>query len=257
VSVTKLGTGTWTLTGANTYTGATTVSGGKLIVSGGLTGSVATVAAAGVLEVDGSVAHSPVLNGGILQGIGTVPVFSTTSGDDSTVAPGLTVGSTAAGQLTASGNVTLNTGDTFSLRLGVAASTDSDSLNIGANTLTLNNATLALNVGSLVSSATPDQLYDIVVGTSGDNTAGEFDFDGSPLATGASFTTNGYTFEIFYNVSGSNVGTAGNEDVLELVSVPEPGTWALVLGGLGILVTWQRRTRRLRSSELNRITAPI
>ena len=129
------------------------------------------MAAAGGLGVDGSVAHSPVLNGGILQGIGTVPVFSTTSGDDSTVAPGLTVGSTAAGQLTASGNVTLNTGDTFSLRLGVAASTDSDSLNIGANTLTLNNATLALNVGSLVSSATPDQLYDIVVGTSGDNTA--------------------------------------------------------------------------------------
>ena len=31
----------------------------------------------------------------------------------------------------------------------------------------------------------------------------------------------------------------------------------LVLGGLGILVTWQRRTRRLRSSELNRITALI
>jgi autotransporter-associated beta strand protein len=243
--LTKSGTGTWTLSASNPYTGATTVNAGALIVSGSLTGSVATVNTGGTLEVDGSVTDSPVLSGGALQGTGTVPAFSSTSGDDSTVAPGLTIGSTAAGQLTASGNVTLNTGDTFSIRVGVAGPTDSDSLNIGANTLTLNGATLAVNTGAFASGATTDQLYDIVVGTGAGNTVGTFDFGGNPLANEAEFTTNtNYTYQIFYNVLGTDPTQAGSDDVLELVSVPEPSTWASLLGGLGLLIVWQRSRRR-------------
>jgi autotransporter-associated beta strand protein len=245
-ALTKTGGGSLTLSNAaDSYTGATTVNAGALIVSGGLTGSVATVNAGGTLEVDGSVTDSPVLSGGTLQGTGTVPTFTTTSGDNSTVAPGLTVGSTSPGQLTASGNATLQAGDTFSIRVGVAAATDSDSLSIGANTLTLNGATLAVNTGAFAGGATTDQLYDIVVGTGAGNTVGTFDFGGNPLANGAEFTTNtNYTYQIFYNVLGTDPTQVGSDDVLELVSIPEPGTWASLLGGLGMLIVWQRSRRR-------------
>src|SRR6202020_2279335 len=37
--ITKAGTGTWTLSGANTYTGATNVITGTLVVSGSISGS--------------------------------------------------------------------------------------------------------------------------------------------------------------------------------------------------------------------------
>lgn len=38
--LTKVGTGTFTLTGANTYTGLTTISGGTLQIGSGATGSI-------------------------------------------------------------------------------------------------------------------------------------------------------------------------------------------------------------------------
>jgi fibronectin-binding autotransporter adhesin len=45
-SVTKSGTGTWVLTGANTYAGATTVSLGTLLINGSSSGTGATTVAA-------------------------------------------------------------------------------------------------------------------------------------------------------------------------------------------------------------------
>ncbi|MDO4584088.1 MAG: autotransporter-associated beta strand repeat-containing protein [Planctomycetia bacterium] len=55
LSVTKVGTGTWILTGANTYTGATTISGGTLqLGNGGSTGTLA-----GMLYVDGAYSGTP------------------------------------------------------------------------------------------------------------------------------------------------------------------------------------------------------
>jgi hypothetical protein len=31
---------------------------------------------------------------------------------------------------------------------------------------------------------------------------------------------------------------------LELIAVPEPSTWATVIGGMGMLAIWQRNRRR-------------
>jgi autotransporter-associated beta strand protein len=77
-SVTKVGTGAWTLTGSSTYTGTTTVNGGKLIVNGdnhAATGAV-TVNAAGTLGgggiVGGATTISGTLSPGPTNGIGTL-----------------------------------------------------------------------------------------------------------------------------------------------------------------------------------------
>src|SRR5690606_36654278 len=58
VNVTKTGSGTWVLSGANTYTGATTVSGGTLLINGSLANSAVTVSAGGTLGGNGTIAGS-------------------------------------------------------------------------------------------------------------------------------------------------------------------------------------------------------
>ena len=77
-SITKVGTGAWTLTGSNYFTGTTTVSAGKLIINGdnhSATG-VVTVNSSGTLGGNGSIGGATTINGklapGPTNGIGTL-----------------------------------------------------------------------------------------------------------------------------------------------------------------------------------------
>jgi autotransporter-associated beta strand protein len=98
--LTKIGTGTMTLTGANTYTGPTTVIGGTLVVNGSIAGSGTTVNA-----------------GATLAGTGTIgSAFTTING---TIAPGPVGG---IGTLTVTGAFTQNAGSTFQVNTAGAAS---------------------------------------------------------------------------------------------------------------------------------------
>jgi rhamnogalacturonan endolyase len=73
-SISKVGSGTWTLTGANSYTGTTTISGGTLLVNGNQSAATNTV--------------TVTLNG-TLGGFGTIGGNTTVSG---TLAPGNSIG---------------------------------------------------------------------------------------------------------------------------------------------------------------------
>jgi autotransporter-associated beta strand protein len=80
LSLTKVGTGTQTLSGDNTYTGATNVNDGTLVVTGSLaSGSAVTVAAAGTLAGDGTVTGTVTAAGTLAPGtsVGTLTLGDT------------------------------------------------------------------------------------------------------------------------------------------------------------------------------------
>jgi|GEM_PF-1287139 len=88
-SLTKIGTGAFTLAGTNGYTGATAVNAGSLIVNGSIASSSGVTVAAGALLGGTGVAPTTVLNGG-------------------TLSPG-----NSPGALTVNGNLTFNPGSTY------------------------------------------------------------------------------------------------------------------------------------------------
>ena len=101
-SITKNGSGTLVLSGANTYSGPTTVSGG------------------GTLEVDGSIASNVMVSAqGGLTGVGAVGATSVAA--NGVLAPGSVTASGSS--LTISGNLTLSANSVYLIALGAKSST--------------------------------------------------------------------------------------------------------------------------------------
>lgn len=216
-SVTKTGTGTWTLSGANSYTGATTISDGTLSVNGSLaSGSAVTVNSGGTLGGSGTIG-------------GTVTVAS-----GGFLAPG-----NSPGVLTV-GSLTLNTGSTTSMEIVGATTrgTDYDGITI--------TTTNGLTYGGTLSLAFTSTL------TNG-NTLDLFSFTDSDVGNFTSIVSTGVYAGSWS--SGSGVWTfTGNDQLLtfDLASgdlnvaasmIPEPSAFALI-GGMLVLVSACVRSRR-------------
>jgi len=76
-TVTKDGSGTWTLAGNNTYSGATTVSSGALMVNGAIGSGAVSVASGATLGGNGTVNGAVTLNGTLAPGGNTVGILNT------------------------------------------------------------------------------------------------------------------------------------------------------------------------------------
>jgi autotransporter-associated beta strand protein len=168
LSVTKLGTGTQTLSGANIYTGATTVSAGTLLVNG-------STHASSAVAVNG---------GGTLGGTGMVNGTTIVSGTG-ILAPGAATGNAVGTLNTATVTVT---GGTYAVDLNGTLSS-SDKIN-ATGTVSLGAGVAALTIANATNSSA-GKIYTIVNAV---NVTGTF----SGMPNGAIFTQAGRNFLITY-----------------------------------------------------------
>lgn len=223
LSLTKSGAGIWTVSGSNTYTGTTSVSAGTLLVSNTAGSGLGT----GAVTV----------SGGVLGGTGAF-TGAVTVNASGTLAPGASIQSLASGALT------LNNNSTFAFELDFAAplsaSADlqivSGALNLnGTVSLTLSN----LNVGTFANGTT----FSLINYTGAWN-SGLFTYNSDALTDDSTFSFNGQMWQINYNATtgGSNfVPDQIGGNFVNITVVPEPSTYALLLGCVGVLILLRRR----------------
>ncbi len=208
-------TGTQQFTGANTYTGGTTVTSGTL--QAGSPGALG----AGNVTING--------NGGTLAGtVAAVNLAANFSLSAGTFIENTT--GTGTFTLTGSANSFAISGGTWDLDIaGAPTSNNYDMVdsNNAANLFTISGANSTLN---LVGTGLTAGTYDILNGFSAAST-GDF----------AYINTNNSAYTAQFEV----VNGTG-ELIVSAASTPEPTTWAMLLGGVVLLITIQRRRRTAR-----------
>ena len=260
-SLTKTGTGTLVLSGNNLYAGGTTVSAGTLLAN---TTYVAGQSSTG----QGSVT---VANGATLGGKGVIAPDGVTGAISGQATPGTDPGASViiqSGGILAPGGVqTSGTAPNGNLTLVANATTAPNVLDLlsGAKLLFSLGTNLGVNAsselvlsinlpGEVVFNGNTVNINDLTAGTGG-FLAGNYILVTSTTANAggtdyAGLTLNGSnqiigglslssTFTSYYTGSYLYLDTTtGN---IDLSVTPEPSSWALMLGGLALLVFYQRK----------------
>jgi autotransporter-associated beta strand protein len=228
-----------TLTGSNTYTGGTTITSGTLVVTntrGSATGTGAlTLQTPGLLTGTGTINSSNnTINGTITPGTGATDTTSvltmTASGTTTFSGAHLSFNLATSGLPHVDGSYT---GQSTSLALGATPT-----ILLAGTSLTLNlvgsniipDVTQYTLITSTVTTGMQGAFADLVLGTGNVIENVTFNFTNAP--------TSGYYGRSYLELV--NTGSGFNIDV---EVIPEPGTWALMLGGLALLVLFQRVRR--------------
>jgi len=165
-SVRKVGTGTWSITGANTYTGTTNVSNGTMLINGSLgtsnititnsgimtisagrnVGGMVTIQNGGTLNCNGTAGRT-IINLGTLRGYGRI-TGNATLGLNSVTAPGT---ATVLGTLSFDANATMNNASsTLEIRVMGGSNTRSDLLKVAGTLTCKGNLNISVSSGTLV-----------------------------------------------------------------------------------------------------------
>jgi fibronectin-binding autotransporter adhesin len=238
--LTKSTIGTVVLTGNNTYTGGTTISGGVLSVDNTYTGPTSSGTGTGAVTVDGGATlggGNTAANGGALVSYDTngaslktyaAKVTGVISGPVTVLKNGILAPGNSVGTITMA-KLTLSAGSVVNYEFNSLAN-DFTFVSTSSG-LTINGGTFNLYQEGTTTAFDAIGVYD-VIGYTGS-------FTGSISSLSVGDAQSGY-FYTFVN------DTA--DDVIQLhitnTAAPEPTTWAMMLGGLAVLVLWQRRRRQ-------------
>jgi len=248
----KSGLGTWVLAGSNAYTGLTAINAGTLaIASGDINSSAVSVAVGAQFKYNSGIARTGTMtlngagagvpNRATLSGTGTINVAVNLDNIGDTLSPGNSPGiQTFTPNQTWSAFTYLWETNNFT---GTTAGTDFDMITLaGSLNLTGGSGAYLLDVFSLTAGN--------VAGTAPNFS--EVNRSWTILTTGAGIT--GFNVAN-WTVATSNFSPAfagtwsisqpGNDLVLNY-TIPEPGTFAMILGGAGVLLGLRRKRRSLR-----------
>lgn len=241
-SVQKSGAGTLILAGINTYTGATTISGGTLVNNGSIASDV-TVQSGGAFKIgsegsftgdltlegsaqfdnDGTYAAALTLGDGqTLGGSGTFSGLVTTE-SGAHLAPG-----NSPGTLTFDGGLTLVAGTIIDFELGLNAAASDLILVTGGSLTGPLSGVVTFNfsdAGGFAAGTT----YSLIDGSSLNTILSDFDaldFEGIGI--------DGYTFA--FSLNGKIL-----EMTASVSAVPEPSTYAAIIGALALAGAFVRR----------------
>jgi T5SS/PEP-CTERM-associated repeat protein/autotransporter-associated beta strand protein len=207
------GSGTTILTGNNTYTGGTTVSAGTLLANNS-TGSATGTGAVNIAT------------GATLGGTGFIGGLTTVSTGGHLAPGGSPAGAGSTGTLTFTSGLALNGGAILDFQLGTA----SDLLVISSSAL----------------SGPTSGLVTLNFSNSGGFGAGTYTLLNYTTATS---TTNfgAGSFALGSTIAGYNYNLAANSGLLQLTAtaIPEPSTYALLVGVCTLAMAWVRRRRSL------------
>ncbi len=252
------GTGTIaaTSTGTLTTSSITTTGLNNTINSGATVFGPLTMNTGSSLKVNGVVTGGAVnVSSGATLG-GTGAVNGTTNTINGNVQVGNGTDTTSSLVLTSSGTTTFSSSANLTFNLSSSVLGQSNQLAMGASSSVILTGGMTLTLNLLPSSGgaiVPDTTqYVLITSTGGTGGFGTTAFSG---ASGVSYNAttgviSGLTLDI---VSSQGAGyytpsylkLVGNDIDVEVV--PEPGTWALMLGGLALLIIFQR-TRRSKNS---------
>lgn len=228
--LTKSGPGTLVLTAINSYTGPTSVSQGTLTVgvvgAGSLAATPVSVAGGARLDGSGSIGGAVTLTsdaaGGAILAPGNTPPGVLTAG-------GLTMGAAIASDPLSAAQLVLDIVGT--------ASNQYDQVSITAGgAIALTGGNLRLDFGGGYTPGLGTDTFTIIANAAGNALAsGGFEFvNGAPVVGG---TANDGTYQYTLNYAGND----GNDVVLGITAVPEPGTLGLAVLGLLALAGGRRR----------------
>ena len=188
-SLTKIGTGTLTLSGANIYTGVTTLSAGTLLVN--------------TKPSSGTGTNKLNVNAGTLGGTGTIGgavTVGTGSGSGAFLAPG----TTSTGTLTLKKGLTFKADGTYKFQL---KSSTSKADKVTAKGATIKSGALFSFVGLGTGTLTPGTVFTVINNTATTAISGTF----SNLANGSIFAVGSNNYQASYT------GGSGNDLTLTVV----------------------------------------